>query len=161
MLTVRAVQAVCFLIVRAALASVTIEDPSDIVPASDWAADNAIVPDYDVPFPAYQPSPSESIPSFLLPQWFQPLPPPMHRIHLTLYTPCVKVVAKYVFEANSTSLDHETYTVNANDTSVILVSEEANLDLSFVDVIKYGYSSNLDYSSFWGFNAAINVVSSF
>ncbi|KAI3401191.1 hypothetical protein diail_11896 [Diaporthe ilicicola] len=41
---------------RAALASVTSGDPSDVIPASDWAADNAIIPDYNVPFLDYQPS---------------------------------------------------------------------------------------------------------
>lgn len=45
---------------RAALASVTVGDPSDVIPASDWADDNAIVPDYNVPFLEYQPSDSES-----------------------------------------------------------------------------------------------------
>lgn len=64
-----------------------------------------------------------------------------------------------MFEDNNTLLAYETLTVDANDTSVILVAEGANLDLSYVDVIKYGYSSNLDDASFWGFNAAVNVVS--
>lgn len=45
---------------RAALASVTVGDPSDVIPASDWADDNAIVPDYNVPFLEYQPSDSKS-----------------------------------------------------------------------------------------------------
>lgn len=49
--------------------------------------------------------------------------------------------------------------MDANDTSVISVAEGAQLGLSFVDVIKYGYSSNLNYASFFGINAAINVVS--
>lgn len=49
--------------------------------------------------------------------------------------------------------------MDGNDTSVILVAEGAELDLSYVDVIKYGYSSNLNEASFWGINAAINVVS--
>lgn len=44
---------------RAALASVTVGDPSDVTPASDWADDNAIVPDYNVPFLEYQPSDSK------------------------------------------------------------------------------------------------------
>lgn len=71
----------------------------------------------------------------------------------------ITVLAAYVFDENTTALFHETLTVNANDTSVILVSDGAGLDLSYVDVIKYGYSSNLNEASFWGFNAAINVVS--
>lgn len=64
------------------------------------------------------------------------------------------------FEENSTAIDHETYSADANDTSVILVAGGADLDLSYVDVIKYGYASNLLSASFWGFNAAINVVRS-
>lgn len=44
---------------QAAFASVTIKDPSDVIDPADWAADNAIVPDYNVPFPASQPSDSK------------------------------------------------------------------------------------------------------
>lgn len=68
-------------------------------------------------------------------------------------------MAVNTFEENSTAIDHETYSADANDTSVILVAGGADLDLSYVDVIKYGYASNLLSASFWGFNAAINVVS--
>lgn len=56
----RFVQPLGLLAARAALASVTLGDPSDVIPASDWAADNAIIPDYNVPFLEYQPSDSES-----------------------------------------------------------------------------------------------------
>jgi hypothetical protein len=42
-----------------ALASLTINDPSDVISPSDWTADNAIVPDYNVPFISAQPSDSE------------------------------------------------------------------------------------------------------
>lgn len=71
------------------------------------------------------------------------------------------VYAQYSLDGaeNSTSLSHETLSVNANDTSVISVAGGAELELSYVDVIKYGYSSNLNYASFYGINAAINVVS--
>ncbi|KAF3771410.1 hypothetical protein M406DRAFT_35990 [Cryphonectria parasitica EP155] len=110
---------------RGVIALVSVGDPSDVIPPSDWAADNAIVPDYNVPFPSVQPS---------------------------------NIVAKYVFDDNSTSISHESFTVDANDTSVILVTDGADLALSHVDVIKFGYSSNLDDASFWGFNAAINVA---
>lgn len=60
MTTFRFVQPLGLLAARAALASVTLGDPSDVIPASDWAADNAIIPDYNVPFLEYQPSDSES-----------------------------------------------------------------------------------------------------
>ncbi|KAL1879299.1 hypothetical protein Daus18300_001880 [Diaporthe australafricana] len=125
MMQLRALQPLALLAARVALASVTLEDPSDTIPASDWAADNAIVPDYNVPFLEYQPS---------------------------------DIVAANTFEDNSTAIDHETYTADGNDTSVILVSGGADLDLSYVDVVKYGYASDLLSASFWGFNAAINVA---
>jgi hypothetical protein len=47
------------------LASITIEDPSNVINPEWWAADNAIVPDYDVPFVSSQPSPSKRV----CPQW--------------------------------------------------------------------------------------------
>lgn len=49
----------CLLGLDAVLASITIKDPSDVIDPQDWAADNAIVPDYNIPFPAAQPSDSE------------------------------------------------------------------------------------------------------
>jgi hypothetical protein len=58
---------------------------------------------------------------------------------------------------NMTAIDHQFFTVDANDTDVILVSDGAQLNLSFVEVLKVGYSSNLLQSSFFGVNAAINV----
>lgn len=67
-------------------------------------------------------------------------------------------MAVNTFEENSTVIDHESYSADANDTSVILVSGGADLDLSYVDVVKYGYASDLLSASFWGFNAAVNVV---
>lgn len=54
----RFIQLLGLLAARAAFASVTLGDPSDVIPASDWAADNAIIPDYNVPFLEYQPSDS-------------------------------------------------------------------------------------------------------
>jgi hypothetical protein len=41
------------------LASVTVEDPSDVIDPADWAADNALLADYNVAFPSTQPSDSE------------------------------------------------------------------------------------------------------
>lgn len=110
----------------AAYAAVSVTDPSDVIPPQQWAADNAIVPDYNVPFLSFQPSP---------------------------------ILAPYVFEENSTSINHESFSTTLNDTSVILVADGALLNLSYVDVVKSGYFSDLLASSFWGFNAAINVVS--
>lgn len=36
-------------------AAISVQDPSDVIPPTAWAADNAIVPDYNVPFIAVQP----------------------------------------------------------------------------------------------------------
>lgn len=64
----------------------------------------------------------------------------------------------YQFESNSTSISHRTFSTSLNDTSVIVVANKAELNLSFVDIIKSGYASNLLWSSFYGFNAALNIV---
>ncbi|KUI70837.1 hypothetical protein VM1G_06180 [Cytospora mali] len=125
MMSFRILQAVCLLTMRTALAAVALQDPSDIIPASAWAADNALIADYNIPMPASQPS---------------------------------DILAKHVFKENQTSIRYAVYTVDANDTSVILVSDSATLDLSYVNVIKYGYSTNLNDASAYGFNAAINVA---
>lgn len=41
----------------------------------------------------------------------------------------------------------------------MLVANGSTFEASFVTVLKEGYSSNLLEASFYGFNAAINVVS--
>ncbi|OCL10984.1 hypothetical protein AOQ84DRAFT_205055 [Glonium stellatum] len=69
------------------------------------------------------------------------------------------IVGPYMFAGeNHTSLDHETFTVNKNDTSVIVASGGAETNISFSKIIKYGYSSNLFQASFFGSNAAINIA---
>jgi hypothetical protein len=110
----------------AAAAVVSLTDPSDVIPPSLWAADNAIVPNYSVPFISVQPSP---------------------------------IIAAYTFDDNSTTIDHESFSTTLNQTSVILVADSAELSLSFVDIQKSGYAFNLLESSFYGFNAAVNIVS--
>jgi hypothetical protein len=69
------------------------------------------------------------------------------------------IPAAYTFEKNSTSINHEAFSTNLNDTTVILVANGAEINLSFVDIEKLGYASNLLWSSFYGFNAAVNIVS--
>ncbi|EKG18637.1 hypothetical protein MPH_04110 [Macrophomina phaseolina MS6] len=61
-------------------------------------------------------------------------------------------------KGNNTSANHTTFTVNSNDTSVIVATEGAQLNLSHVHVVKHGYSSNLYQASFYGSNAPINVA---
>jgi hypothetical protein len=35
-----------------AIASVKVQEPSDVIPPSQWAADNELISDYNAPFPA-------------------------------------------------------------------------------------------------------------
>ncbi|KAE9364977.1 hypothetical protein N431DRAFT_353960 [Stipitochalara longipes BDJ] len=66
--------------------------------------------------------------------------------------------AAYEFDANSTSISHQTFSTLLNDTSVILAANQAELNLTFVNIQKSGYASNLLWSSFYGFNAAVNIA---
>ncbi|TVY15303.1 hypothetical protein LARI1_G006630 [Lachnellula arida] len=117
--------AFCLSFSRLASASISISDPSDVIPPSLWAADNAIVPNYNVTDLSVQPSP---------------------------------IISVYNFEGNSTAIDHKSFSTLENETSVLLVANGAELNLSYVNVLKEGYYSDLLTSSFWGFNAAINVA---
>ena len=95
-----------------ATSSVTIDDPSDTIPASDWASDNAIKADYDITTGG----------SYLL----------------------TSLQAAYKFNDTDATIAHETFTVNANDTSVISLDGGASVNASYITVLKEGYSSNLN-----------------
>ena len=95
-----------------AAASVTIDDPSDTIPASEWASDNAIKADYDI-----------STGSSYLLTAFQ---------------------AAYHFDDSDATISHETLTVDANDTSVISLAGGAEVNATYINVLKEGYSSNLN-----------------
>lgn len=69
------------------------------------------------------------------------------------------IIAVYDFYGNTTTISHETLSTFLNQTSVIVAGDEADLTLSYVNILKEGYASNLLLSSFWGFNAAVNIVS--
>ncbi|UJR16679.1 hypothetical protein I4U23_003579 [Adineta vaga] len=55
------------------------------------------------------------------------------------------------------SISYETISATANDTSAIVVGNGAQLNMSFVNIYKEGYYSDLLQASFFGVNAAINV----
>lgn len=65
----------------------------------------------------------------------------------------------YLFNGSRSvsSMDHQTWYASNNDTNVIVIANGANLNLSYVNIIKNGYSSNLLQASFFGVNAAITV----
>lgn len=58
------------------------------------------------------------------------------------------------------SFNHISWSAHKNDTSALLVANDAEFTGSYIDILKTGYSSNLLDASFFGFNAAVNVVSS-
>lgn len=63
-----------------------------------------------------------------------------------------------MYNETSVSYDHTSHSVDANDTSVILVTENSEFNASYVDVLKFGTYTNLLEASFWGFNAAVLIV---
>ncbi|KAJ5093853.1 hypothetical protein N7456_009714 [Penicillium angulare] len=70
----------------------------------------------------------------------------------------ITITGPYYFFDNETILARETYSVDKNDTSVIVITEESNINMTYIDVIKNGYASSLNQASFYGANAAINVA---
>ncbi|KAJ6116051.1 hypothetical protein N7523_006468 [Penicillium sp. IBT 18751x] len=107
------------------LASIVLEDPSDVIKPAWWKADNTIVPDYDIAMISTQPS---------------------------------EIKATHKVDEKQVSADHITWVATANDTSVLLVANDADFTGSFMNFEKSGYATNLNTASFWGFNAAINVA---
>jgi hypothetical protein len=52
-------QSLLLLFPALALASITIEDPSDVIKSKWWTKDNALLADYNIPMTSTQPSDSE------------------------------------------------------------------------------------------------------
>ncbi|KAH7163508.1 hypothetical protein B0J13DRAFT_492171 [Dactylonectria estremocensis] len=110
---------------RAAVATITVSDPSDVILPSDWVEDDALLADYDIPFLNGQPRDLDTV---------------------------------YTFNKGRKTVQHREFSTDLNDTCVIVVSDGAHLTASHVDIVKSGYSNNLNEASFYGFNAAINVA---
>ncbi|KAJ0416732.1 hypothetical protein BJY00DRAFT_325989 [Aspergillus carlsbadensis] len=68
------------------------------------------------------------------------------------------IAGGYTYSDTDVELDHETLSVDANDTSVLVITEGSNVNLSYVDVVKHGYSTWLNQASFFGTNAALNIA---
>ncbi|GCB25755.1 hypothetical protein AAWM_08640 [Aspergillus awamori] len=68
------------------------------------------------------------------------------------------ITGPYYYSDEDGEIDHQTLTVDANDTSVLVVTEGSAVNVSYTDVIKEGYSTWLNQASFFGVNAAINVA---
>jgi hypothetical protein len=59
--------------------------------------------------------------------------------------------------SESTSIDDETFTATANDTSVIIVTAGGDFNLTDDTIVKHGFSTNLWEASFWGMNTEVNI----
>lgn len=70
------------------------------------------------------------------------------------------LLAAYTYNGagNVTELEHVTLSATDNNTNVLLVANGAEFNLSHSELDKTGYSSNLLWASFYGFNAAINIA---
>lgn len=68
------------------------------------------------------------------------------------------ITGPYVYNDTSKEISHKTLTVSKGDTSVVVITENATVNLTQSTVIKHGYSTDLYQSSFYGLNAAVNVA---
>ncbi|PYH92411.1 hypothetical protein BO71DRAFT_457442 [Aspergillus ellipticus CBS 707.79] len=68
------------------------------------------------------------------------------------------ITGPFYYADEDAEIDHHTLSVDANDTSVLVVTEGAVVNLSYSNVVKEGYSTWLNQASFYGVNAAINVA---
>ncbi|GAB7355620.1 hypothetical protein MBLNU459_g6344t1 [Dothideomycetes sp. NU459] len=64
-------------------------------------------------------------------------------------------VAPYVYTDETVSVAHKVFTVDKNDSSVVIVTNGSTAHLSYDTFVKYGYSTNLLQASFFGVNAAV------
>ncbi|KAJ5355544.1 uncharacterized protein N7496_012756 [Penicillium cataractarum] len=69
----------------------------------------------------------------------------------------LEATVEYSGSSESTSIDDETLSATANDTSVMIITAGADVNLTDDTIVKHGYSTNLWEASFWGLNAAVNI----
>jgi hypothetical protein len=100
-----------------ATATITITDPSDMINPANWAADNALLADYNITPTLYQ---TEAI------------------------------VGPYSYSNRDFNITRSSLSVNANDTSVLVIANGSDIDVSYTNVVKFGYCSNLYQASFYG-----------
>ncbi|KAL2841750.1 hypothetical protein BJY01DRAFT_256959 [Aspergillus pseudoustus] len=68
------------------------------------------------------------------------------------------IAGRYSYSDTDVEYDHTTLSVNANDTSVLVITEGSTANLSYVTIVKEGYTTWLNQASFFGVNAAVNVA---
>jgi hypothetical protein len=62
----------------------------------------------------------------------------------------IPVVGQHVYNDTTTTVSHELLTVDANDTSAVVITDGAKVNIECSDIVKFGYASNLLQSSFFG-----------
>lgn len=67
-------------------------------------------------------------------------------------TSSIKSEQYFTGSGNDSSINYKSLCTSQNDTSVIVVSEGASLTLNNVNLLKYGYTSDLNQASFYGVN---------
>lgn len=73
-------------------------------------------------------------------------------------TQLIATTGPYYYSGVDKNISHGIFYVDANDTSVIVITEDSIVDLEYATVIKYGFPTNIYQTSFFGVNAAINVA---
>ncbi|KAG9958800.1 hypothetical protein KCU61_g8077, partial [Aureobasidium melanogenum] len=71
--------------------------------------------------------------------------------------PEIANVASNMWSNATITSSHKTYSVDANDTSVVVIAGKSTARFNYDTFIKQGYSTNLIEASFWGVNAAVWV----
>ncbi|PYI01639.1 hypothetical protein BO78DRAFT_353318 [Aspergillus sclerotiicarbonarius CBS 121057] len=69
-----------------------------------------------------------------------------------------KITGPFYYADEDAEVSHQTLSVDANDTSVLVATDGAVVNVSYTDVVKDGYLTWLNQASFFGVNAAINVA---
>lgn len=70
----------------------------------------------------------------------------------------IAVTGPYYFSEADRTIEHRTFEATANDTSVVIVTDNSVVNVSRSLILKHGYASNIYQSSFYGVNAAVNVA---
>jgi hypothetical protein len=60
------------------------------------------------------------------------------------------IVGPYGYNATALNISHTVLTASANDTSVVVIANGSDVKVSYTDVVKSGYCSNLYQASFFG-----------
>lgn len=105
------------LILSVASATITITDPSDVINPADWAADNAILADFNIT-------------------------PTLYQVNA--------IDGPYLYSNTDVNITHQYLTVDANDTSVLVITESSTAQVENTEIVKFGYGSNLFQESFYG-----------